>query len=711
MPSLPVYTAPAGDITYPVTPEEKQASINLNARMAMRARLAPTREDVAPSAEVIRICKMPLVGPITDEEFEAYCRDNILAEAYEKGFRFFRTQAEATLAYEIYGGLFAPIGVGWGKTLISLMIAQRAFLQGKRKTLLLLPASVYSQLVTSNIPWARMRVPLNVPLHLMGGLSMGSRRALTRSKKVGCYVMPYSQLSTKDTRTQDNEMGLIEAIDPELIIGDEIHYLANRDSARSKRMINWMIEKKLKLACMSGTITNKSVKDYHHLAKLALGNNCFLPLSPQLASEWAQVLDANSFYTDGQTGSIKPLVDWGRINHPTEDFPFDKSGFRKAYMLRMTSTPGVVCTGDLEIKTSLTICNRPIHGKEKYAGWEKLEELVSDVNDKWLTPNGDEIEHAIHTHKWLRELSAGFYNEYVWPTNEMVQKSHAVTEEEAGELLTNSLDHHDKKQAYSKLLRTWIRDRGVPGLDTPMGVGSNMTHHKDRDVGNVLYKSWLEMKGSDSEELPVRLKRAVRVCDYKVSNAIRWAQSLKKDEGAVIWYAHKEMGLWAAELAEAAGLNFLHCPAGKKANDALELETRPENAKKILICSLKAHYIGKNLQPIGETYFLEWMQSAEVAEQSIGRNHRNGQMRDELNPVTCITTDFDEMAMASTLNDALYIAQTTSDRQKLVYCGFDPLPQVFPPELLRERGFQSKLLNEDQKQALEEKFGKYGAKG
>ena len=704
LPSLPHFNAEAAvRPLFEVSSPAQQ--VDANSRFAKRLELAAEREDPAQFAEVTRICRMPMVGPLTDEEHESYCRANVLADQFEQGWRLWPIQSEAVLAYEIYGGGFFPIGVGWGKTLISLLIAEKAYKKGIRKSLLLVPASVYPQLVNSNIPWARTKVPLSVPFLYLGGKSMADRRAISRSDRVGCYILPYSLLSTKDTITVDDEIGVLEAIDAGIVIGDEIHYLANRGARRTKRIVNWMTERQPEVCCMSGTITHKSVRDYHHLIKAALGQNSPLPLSPQLASEWGQVIDADAFFSDGQTGPVRPLVDWARAHRPDTDFSFDRSGFRKAYQLRLVTAPGVVSTGDSEIKTSLVMSNQPVKACDKREGWVVLQDFIEKVVDLYLTPNGDEIEHRIHAHKWLRELTAGFYNELIWPTAEMVQKRLDCEPEEAEEHLRKALEHHEAKQAYAKKLRKWLNAHDIPGADTPMTVGASMARDGAQLVGHDLYQTWKKMKDMEYEDMPERYGRAVRVCDFKVHAAVEWAKSLK--EGALVWYQHQEMGRWFCEEAEKAGIDYLHCPAGSQSNLALDLDQNPQNASKVLVVSIDAHREGKNLQPMGPTYFLEWNQSARKMEQVLGRNHRNGQERDELAPVTCFTTDFDVMSFAATLNDALYIQQTMGNRQKLIYCGYDPMPPVFPPEILKERGFQSKELNAEQRKALEERFGDY----
>jgi len=82
----------------------------------------------------------------------------------------------------------------------------------------------------------------------------------------------------------------------------------------------------------------------------------------------------------------------------------------------LTTTPGVVCSSGDDLPYSLYIKNEPIAHPEKYEGWDKLRELVQQLEQEWLTPNGDEIEEAMHLFRWKYWIEgAGFYTEQYWP--------------------------------------------------------------------------------------------------------------------------------------------------------------------------------------------------------------------------------------------------------------------------------------------------------
>lgn len=658
-------------------------------------------------SEIRRIIGMPIVFDMDSREYEVYCKNNILASAYDGGFRLYHVQAEAVAAFELYNGLFAPIGVGWGKTLIGLMVANKAYMSGTRKIVLLIPSELLPQLVNTDIPWARVRVPISYPIHVIGGKDMRTRRALCKSQRKGLYIVPYSLLSTQDSVDNLNE------IKPDLVICDEGHNLKNRKAARTNRLFNMIEGRKPAGVCMSGTVTQKTIKDYYHLAKWCLNRHCPLPLSTHLANDWAVVLDSaamqggNQWVSETNAGPLRPLIDWARARFPSGG-PFDESvaGFRKAYEVRFRTAPGVVSSGDSDIGTSLVMCNRPVTVNESYPGYKKLEELGKQVTEQWITPNGDEIEHSIHLWKWLNEIyGAGFYNELKWPEPDALASRKSIGLAEATDILEASKEHHNYGQIYAKCLRGWIDKKAKPGMDTPFLIGSEMSRNKHENVGAELYGHWQDWKDLDFDGRPDRDGKAIRVCDFKIQAAVTWAsQYAATEKGCIIWYYHQAIGLWLKEELERRlpANDILHCPAGNASNSAI---IDKKHGNKIVLASITAHGTGKNLQHFEHQYFMQWMRQAHISEQAIGRTHRNGQMADELRVFTNITSLFDQLNFAACLNDALYIQQTTGTRQKIIYCDYDPLPKIFPASVLRERGLQPQMLSAQMQTELQEKFG------
>lgn len=681
-------------------------------------------KDTGDSIEIERIIDLPMVYPPTKEEIEAFCAVEVQGQYFDEGFRLFGCQVGAVLAWDLYEGLFAPIGVGWGKTLITLMIANRAFREGlSERSMLIVPPQVYEQLIKTDIAWARKRVGLEVPFHLLGGKPRDTRRRLADSQKKGCYIMTYSLLQVTDGEAllsgdiQDPPPNkpAIRGINPDLIILDEAHNVKNIGAARTDRLLRYLHARQPRLCALSGTITSKSIKDYYHLIAMALRGNNPLPMDPALAMNWSYVLDPEKVGDKtnaserSKTGPLMPLVRWAKENFPEHKTPPGTAGFRDAYKLRLTHTPGVVATGDADIGVSLVIQNQPVPRHTEHPDFATLKKHMDVVENEWRTPSGDEIEYGFHKWRYNFELTSGFYYKLRWPeVEELVSKG--LTADEAEVYLDQAIEHHEEKQEYHRKLRRWLQYSGRPRLDTPLLVGSNMAAHGARDVGNALFEQWRAMKDLEFEGMPERISEPVRVCDYKVQHACNWAQKILKSTrgklGGIVWYHHHALGEWLYEYMLEQGLPVIWCPSESKRKGSNAKILDPTNADQIIIAAMGGHGTGKNLQFHQHQHFAQWPRKADLLEQVLGRLHRNGQAADELFPNANNTLPFDHQNLWACLIDALYIHQTTGARQKAIYATWDPLPNRYPEDFLRERGFADVAqLDPASRAKLEEKFG------
>lgn len=645
-----------------------------------------------------RIVALPLVGVPDAEETEIFCFESMLAAAYDRGERLWPTQVSAVDGYRKYGGGLLPIGVGWGKTGISLMCAESAYQKGLKKILLLIPPQQVSGLLKRHIPEWRGRVPLSVPFHFIAGRGAAARRSIAVSQAPGVYVFPYSLLSASDA------IELLAEISPQLVIADEAHNLKNPKAARTKRLLHVLKElnPRPELVAMSGTITDKNISDYHHLAQLALRENCPLPRLGSMCFFWGQILGADAQNPTAYAKSLMtPLLGWARAHFPDENFRADQTeSYRRAYRHRLCTAPAVTATGDEEIGTTLRLENiEDLPGQSA-----KLQELIRRVEVDMVTPQGEPIDHALHTFKWRYELSAGFYNALVWPLIEDLAKTRKVSDIEAELLLERAKIHHGYVKGYHAVLREFFKS-SPPGLDTPREVGRSMAMHGDKFVGSDIYCAWKAMKDADFEGRPERYTAPVRVDDYKVQRIVAWA---KETGRGLIWVFHQEMGRWVVDELHKAGVPALYAPAG--ADDLIEDAGDPGRGGKgdqLVVASLSSHGTGRNLQAFQHQLYAQWPRSALLAEQSLGRTHRNGQMAEELVVNTLLGPAFDHIVRAATLQDAVYIQQTTGSRQKVIYCDYDPMPSIYSSEFLREQGASPEMLTAEQRRSLASLFGPY----
>lgn len=652
-------------------------------------------------SEIERICSIPIQQPFSDSDIDAIQQIHVKPEALDSGFRLQRVQAEAIQTFQETGAVFGPIEVGGGKTLLALRCLGIAFENGLQRACLFVPSQVHTQLVEHDIGWARKRVPLGYTVYALGGLNPQKRMALAGGRR-GVWIVPYSLLSARDASE------LLERIRPELMMFDEAHLLKNRTAARTKRILTYLkAHPDTRVSALSGTMSSKSIKDYAHLITHTLGEGAPVPKDAQVVSDWAATIDSDQaaeghYQPRTATGPLRPLINWSNKNFPKTPLDFSVQGFRHAFRNRLLTTPGVVSSPADSLGTSLYIENISVPSHTPL-----LKQLQDQLEELWLTPSGDEIEFAMQKWKWATELSAGIYNDLVWPDAGQIAERRRIAPGDAEEFLKRSKDHHKLQQAYHKELRGWFQGHAhKPGLDTPMLVGASMARYGDRDVGSKLYTAWLTMKNAEFDEMVERDSVPVRVCDYKMQATIKLMKASDLGEG-IVFYHHQTAGNWLVELAQAAGLPAVHCPAGKAANDFLTSAGAESRCRgKWLICSISAHGTGKNLQFLSDQIYLQIPHNEMTAQQSIGRTHRQGQKADSVTCTTLISNPQDELILASLLNDSIYMLETTASQRKLLQANWNPMPTVYGTHQLQRAGLQSKVLTAKQQLMLTERFSK-----
>ncbi len=625
------------------------------------------------SSEMDRIVGLPRVADIPDDIVEKFSERVLLPTATWKSLN--QTQVAALLAYIRFGGLLGAIGVGVGKTAISFKIADLAYTKGLRKMILLIPANTVEK-TAYELPELRQEISMNYPIHVLGKQPKKKRQKLSKEDS-GLFIMSYSQLSLGDTDE------LLENIKPELFITDEAHNLANiKTCSAAKRIKRYMDAKpKTEFCGMSGTLTSKGLHDYAHLSHWALKDTSPIPRIWSEVDEWNEAL-GTTFAQHVFQRCFAPLIKWARSNYPGEDFNSSEvASLRKAFNYRLSTAPGSIASKGSSATASLLIQNVPVKSPESYAGWDKIEQYMHQVQEYDMAPDGSEIMYPIHKFRYMHQLSAGIHLELYWPSLDTIRNRRQCDKPLAMELLERSKEHHDAHKKYSSELRKWLQETNFSGMDSPMLVGLNMHHYGSRDVGEDLYIKWKYMKSLEFKEMLDRDARAHRVCDYKIQAALAMAKKLKKS--CIFWVYHQEMGVWLYQVMKEAGLPVLHCPATSKGNMYM---LDKSNKDMFMVASIHAHGTGKNLQHFKNAYYVQFMRSATQGEQSLGRLHRQGYLWDQCVQFTNNTIEWDHQMMAATIADSLYIHQS-QQKQKLIYADYEPVPKTFSPQVLKERGF------------------------
>ena len=271
-------------------------------------------------------------------------------------------------------GLFGSIGVGEGKTVISLLLP--VVLQAERP-LLLVPGGLIEKTQRDR---AALSAHWRVPTHLR--------------------LLSYDLLSRVQAKEALNDYK------PDLIICDEVHRLKNRRAAVTRVVARYMHASPLTTFCgMSGTVMSHSLKDFAHILNWALKLSSPIPHATEEIEEWAEVLDQtpNMFAPTREPGALLDLCSAEeRRSHPP--VVAARHGFRR----RLTETPGVVSTlGDGEhIGASIRLTGI------MHAVADATESAFSKLRTEWRTPDEWELDTAIDVWRHAQELALGLY--YVW---------------------------------------------------------------------------------------------------------------------------------------------------------------------------------------------------------------------------------------------------------------------------------------------------------
>lgn len=499
-------------------------------------------------------------------------------------------QAARGGAYGVLGG----IGVGHGKTLLSFLLGE---VFSTQRTLLLIPSAMQAQAARDLAAW-RQWYSFRVPT-----------------------IMPYSELSVAKASS------FLSYHRPDLIISDECQALRHQTSARTKRVIRYMLEHPTTVFCaFSGTLTSKALKDYSHLAELALREGTPLPMADDTLEAWESVLNA-----DGEPGAKELDAFWPLVRrHATHtgrgDWREHRSSDRQvtarvAFRRRLATTPGVVTSTDASAACTLYMAPRAVDVPDV------VTEALENLEATWCTPGGEELSDATALARAAAQISAGFYYVWDWP---------------AGKRDETWLE---ARAAWHKAVRNTLRGGARDGYDSPLLVAQAA----DRGHGSAqVLAAWGAWKLQKHKKPPP--VRVVWVDPFLADDAVTWA---KENGPCLLWYYSRAM---EAALAERG------IPVFGQGTDA------PDHAKTpVAACSISVHGKGKNLQQWSRMLVVEPPSAGAVWEQLIGRIHRQGQRADSVAVLVHQQTHRQTGAVETAKRDAAYIQDTQGTAQRLCF--------------------------------------------
>lgn len=546
-------------------------------------------------------------------------------------------QATALRDIAICGGLLGPIGVGHGKTLIDLLAPLALAELGVSLSVLLIPASLASQLI-NDYEYAGQH--FHMPQIVVHGTSFdntgrGSDRVPLQPGAPLVHVVKYSLLQRPEAT------GWLETqLKPQAIIADEAHKLRNIDhgatTSRAKRYAedhpgtHWI--------AVSGSMTKRTLVDYDHLANWTLKAGSPLPRNRETTKDWCRAIDPSD--NPAEAGALLSLC------QPGEDVI---SGYRR----RLAETCGVITTTAPAIDVLLEIDERPAPAIPQNVR-EALEGVPGDDTRPgvraYVRPDGEEFQDALQMSKCAREVACGFYYRWIFPHNKFPEDEPLVTEWREARKLWN-------KEAR---LKQSCQEEHLDSYKLVRDAAERAWGQRPKKKGLPEWKAkhwmrWLEVKDKVKPET-----EPVWLSEYLAADAARWAVEAPH---RIVWYEHYTFGERVSQLS--------HLPmygGGPNGGGLLDEKGRIlENGERSIILSIKAHGTGRNgLQyRFNEAGIPNPPASSDGWEQVLGRLHRIGQNASSVGYWFYKHTKELADHVQQALRAALYVEGTLGSAQKL----------------------------------------------
>jgi hypothetical protein len=495
-------------------------------------------------------------------------------EQPQREMNLWNIQAAALCVIGQYQGALLPIGVGQGKALISLLAANEIDCE---RPLLVVPAQLREQTNKFVIPEMKNHWKIHPNLKVIG----------------------YSELSL------EKNANMLEELQPDLLIFDEVHALKNKKAGRTRRVTRYLkAYPDTKVVAMSGTISNRSLKDWAHIAEWCLKERTPVPLNWNELMLWADAIDVK--VKEEQRVSPGALMQFCKEGENV------RQGFRR----RFVETPGIVASKEDDLGVSLRLMKKEIDVPDK------IKNMIREMKSKWETPNGDIITEAVDLWRHVRELSLGFW--YTWE------------EKPPREWL-------DARREWKKYVRETLK-HNRRGLDTELQVWNEC-----QSITRNGMLEWIAWKHIKDTYKPKTV--AVWESDFMLKACMEWQE---ENDDSIVWVEHREFG---KQLEEYSGFEYFG------AGDDCILCTR----NRTIIASISAHGTGKNLQRFNKNLVVCPPSSGQKWEQMLARTHRHGQEADEVTCEMFMHIDELEKSFEQARADARYLEDTYGNRQKLNY--------------------------------------------
>lgn len=453
-------------------------------------------------------------------------------------------------------------------------------------------------------------------------------------------IESYDILSRADKKSGKLAFDL-DQYKPDMLIFDEAHCLKDPDSARTKRVTRYMeMYPDTIVLALSGTLTTRSIFDYAHLAKWALGvDRVPIPTTHHDLMAWASVLDPSKTGTPSRKEweLIEPIrekfalpEDYESADCASEffsDTPYAKTVevTRKAFRRNLATAIGVASTS-----LAMTEIGLVMHKVEVDVP-SPVQEAIDFVNLEWKTPdNEEEFSEAPIKAACTRHLGAGFWYKQIrpkglsdeaWSTYKGYRRA---WHHELREVLKDSLKGADSPMLLARHCKRALGEtvdaefQYVPDYDSEEWDNEqDYTEETKQDIVTfvppipllVAYENWCKVKN-----LEVPPSEPVWVSKFLINKVQELIDGELKGKNVIVWYQHRAVEEALSNL-KVDGQRMRVYGKGKQP---------PKNP---ITCgmSIRCQGTGKNLQKWAHNILLELPPNGTTLEQLIARTHRERQ--------------------------------------------------------------------------------------
>lgn len=592
-------------------------------------------------SEIARICALPKRVSFVDTP-AAQVADWTPYLA-KPGCEYTLKPVQSAALAELYntGGLFGPIGVGHGKTLIALLAP----------TVLRADVAVIftkaNNVEQMSREWMRMREHFHL------------RTA---------YVRSYDSLSR---RTGSTFLEDVYKSQPNMVIvADEAHLIANPAATRTMRIVRFLrAHVDVKFVALSGTMTSRTIKQFHHLLRFALSRTgAPVPCNKADLEQLASVIDADGRGGEADFEWAKPLCTHMGVSYPTFGLNEDRrTAVRTAYRLRMEATQGVIATASMSTGCSLEIITVDSKENPDYIAPvimpDNVKEAIKQAETLELDPDGKplmDFQPAV----FERRLAEGFFYRWVWPGG--------VPDKEWLEA----------RKEWARHVRAELRNNATDGYDSPLLVGNQVVREIHADPSSVRVPgsihaallAWAAVR--KRPEPPTEavwlsdylLQHALTLCDTGIANAVLlWVSSMASAEKLELISMQPPNRHAVRHIRPFGQVGYLDVVrAGRQP---------PEKPKaKITVLSERSHGDGHNMQSWAEMVYLSPSCSGKIWDQSLGRSHRQGQSADCVTAHVYAHCPQYRDALRKALRQARYMQETIGNPHRLLFADWDREP-------------------------------------